>query len=178
MIIYSTRHGETEWNVLDKISGITEVNLTEKGIAQAKELANRVLTECEHIDVIIVSPMKRAQLTASFTAKLLDIDIITDVRLREWDYGLFEGKHRDTKGYKEAKLEFGCKMPGGESVFDLVARVYSLLDDVKEKYKGKNVLLVSHGGVCRIIDAYFNEMSKERFANFFMGNCELLKYEI
>jgi len=179
MIIYSTRHGETEWNSLDKISGITEVELTPAGIEQAKLLAERVCAECGDISAIFCSPMKRAQITAGYTAKALGLDIITDSRLREWNYGSFEGKHRDTGGYREAKLQFGCKMPGGgESVFQLVGRIYPFLDDVREKYKGKNVLIVSHGGVCRIIDSYFNDMTSQRFSQFFMGNCDLLRYVI
>lgn len=179
MIIYSARHGETVWNSLNRISGITDIELTANGIEQAKTLAQKIVSECEDIGAIICSPMKRAQKTAFFAAEALGLDIVTDERLREWNYGSFEGMNRDTPGYSEAKLEFGCRMPGGgESVFELAARVYGLLGEVIEKYNGKNVLLVSHGGVCRIIDSYFHDMTIERFAGFFMRNCELLSYKI
>ena len=60
----------------------------------------------------------------------------------------------------------------------LMHRVYSALDDVKLRYKGKNVLLVSHGGVCRVIETYFNNMTTEQYSNWFMGNCQLIEYEI
>jgi probable phosphoglycerate mutase len=53
-----------------------------------------------------------------------------------------------------------------------------VLDDVREKYKNKNVLLVCHGGVCRVIETYFNDMTTEEFSNFFMGNCELREYTV
>ncbi|MGN0666007.1 MAG: histidine phosphatase family protein [Huintestinicola sp.] len=179
MKIYATRHGETLFNAEDRICGVTDIMLTEKGIAQAKELADMIAREHRNISRIICSPLKRAQVTASFTADALGLDIITDNRLTEWDYGSYEGKHRTAVGFLEAKLAFGCRMPGGgESVFDLVSRVYGLIDEVKEKYTGEDILLVCHGGVCRVIDSYFYDMSAERFANFFMGNCELREYII
>ncbi|MGN0642814.1 MAG: histidine phosphatase family protein [Huintestinicola sp.] len=179
MKIYSTRHGETKWNSQNIICGVTDVMLTEKGIKQARELAEKIKQEDLGITRIICSPLKRALITASFTASALGVPMQTDKRLTEWNYGSFEGKHRDAEGFLDAKLEFGCPMPdGGESVFDLVSRVYGLIDEIREKYPDDNVLLVCHGGVCRVIEAYFNGMTRERFANFFMGNCELREYEI
>ncbi len=178
MKIYATRHGETVWNKDDIICGITDIELTDNGIRQAKALAEKVQAVGD-IDVIICSPISRAVKTADFSAQKLGIDIIIDDRLTEWNYGSFEGKHRSTEGFAKAKTEFGCKMPdGGESLLQLAHRVYSLLDDVKEKYCDKNVLLVCHGGVCRVIETYFNDMTTEQFSHFFMGNCELREYII
>lgn len=174
MKIYFTRHGETEWNSRDIICGITEIGLSDKGIEQAKELAGKISRSCPDISVLISSPMKRALDTAAYAAKALGLDIITDKRLREWNYGSYEGKHRDAEGFLDAKLEFGCRMPGGgESVFDLVNRVYGLIDEIREKYADKNVLLVCHGGICRVIETYGRNMTRKEFAGFFMGNCEL-----
>jgi probable phosphoglycerate mutase len=178
MKIYSSRHGETEWNSLDRICGITDIDLTEKGQAQARELAKKA-AEKGDIDLIICSPLKRARQTAQAVADVIHKDIIIEERLTEWNYGSYEGKHRTTDGFADAKISFGVKMPdGGESLFGLAHRVYSVLDDVREKYKNKNVLLVCHGGVCRVIETYFNDMTTEEFSNFFMGNCELREYTV
>ena len=69
-------------------------------------------------------------------------------------------------------------MPGGgESVFDIVNRVYGLIDELYGKYPDKNILLVCHGGVCRVIETYFRDMTRDEFAHFFMGNCELREGE-
>ena len=173
MKILFTRHGETEWNSQNIICGRTDIELSEKGHEQAKRLSELISKEHD-IDMIICSPMKRARQTASYTTKALGIEPIYDARLREWDYGEFEGKPRDTEGFLESKLEFGCRMAGGgESVFDVVNRAYGLIDELYEKYPDKTILLVCHGGVCRVIETYFRNMTRDEFAHFFMGNCEL-----
>ena len=178
MKIYFTRHGETEWNSRNIICGRTDIELSEKGHLQARELADRLAAEHSDIDMIVCSPMKRARDTAGYAAMALGIEPVYDDRLREWDYGSFEGKPRDTEGFLENKLEFGCRMAGGgESVFDLVNRVYGLIDELCEKYPVKNILLVCHGGVCSVIETYFRDMTRDEFAHFFMGNCELRQAE-
>lgn len=178
MKIYATRHGQTEWNSLDRICGRTEVELTETGRVQAAELAERA-AEKGDIDIIICSPMKRARDTAQTVADRIKKDIIIDERLIEWDYGSYEGQHRSAEGFPKSKIEFGVKMHGdGESLFQLCYRVYSVIDDVRKNYPDKNVLLVCHGGVCRVIETYFRDMTTEEFLNFFMGNCELREYII
>ncbi len=178
MKLYVTRHGQTEWNALDRISGVTDILLTEEGIAQAKEMARKA-KEYGDIHRIIASPLKRAQMTAQIAAEDLGLTVQTDERLTEWDYGSFEGKSRFTEGFAETKAEFGVKMPdGGESVFQVVQRTYNVIDDVKRLYPDENVLLVCHGGICRVIDSYFQDMTVERFMHFFMGNCELRVYDL
>jgi len=66
----------------------------------------------------------------------------------------------------------------GESLLELSHRVYSALDSIIEKYDGKNVLIVSHGGVCRIIETYFNNLTTNEYSNWFMENCQLIEYDI
>ena len=178
MKIYSTRHGQTEYNRLDTILGTTDLPLNETGEAQARELAEEV-ARLGDVDVIIASPLLRAQTTARAVAERCGLDIVTDERLREWDYGEFEGKSRYTAGFAETKLAFGVRMGRtGESVLQLAHRVYAALDDIIAEHSGKNVLIVSHGGVCRIIETYFNDMTAEQFAGWFMGNCQIICYNI
>ena len=57
-------------------------------------------------------------------------------------------------------------------------RVYGLIDEIRNRYKKKNVLLISHGGVCRIINTYFRDMTNEEFFNYTLQNGELEEYEI
>ena len=123
--------------------------------------------------------MKRALKTARIAADSKDIPIVTDDRLREWDYGKCEGMHRTAEGFQWNKLQFGVKMgESGESLLQLSHRVYSALDDIIENYRGKNVLIVSHGGICRVIETYFNNMTAEQFENWFMDNCRLIEYDL
>ncbi len=176
MKIYMTRHGQTEYNKQEIILGTTDIPLDSTGKKQAEELAEKVAA-LGNIDIMIVSPMKRAMQTAEFVAKRCRIDIIVDNRLREWDYGEYEGKTRFTKGFTDNKSNFGVKMGrSGESLLQLAHRVYSALDDIIEKFHDKNVLIVCHGGVCRVIETYFNDMTTEQFLNWFMDNCGLIEY--
>ena len=178
MKIYSTRHGQTEFNRKDIILGTTDIDLNEKGYSQAAELAEKA-AELGDIDIIIASPMKRAQDTARLTAERIGKDIITDERLREWDYGEYEQLPREAEGFVWNKANFGVRMgKSGESLLQLSHRVFSALDDIISKYAGKNVLIVSHGGVCRVIEMYFHDMTTEEFSNWFMENCQIIKYDI
>ncbi len=178
MRIYSTRHGQTDYNSRDIVLGTTDIPLNAVGTAQAKALADEVAALGD-VDIIISSPMKRAVATALAVAGKSGLDIVTDERLREWDYGSYEGKTRYAEGFAEGKENFGVRMGGsGESLLMLAHRVYSALDDIVEKYGDKTVLIVSHGGVCRVIETYFNDMTTESFSNWFMGNCQLIAYDI
>ena len=176
MIIYSTRHGQTSFNRQEIILGTTDIELDKTGEEQAAELAEKIAA-MGAIDLIIASPMKRAQRTAAVVAERCGLDVITDERFREWDYGDYEGRSRFTEGFAENKVNFGVRMgSSGESLLQLTHRVYSALDDIIERYRDKTVLIVSHGGVCRVIETYFNDMTTDQFANWFMDNCGLIKY--
>lgn len=176
MKIYSTRHGQTDYNKNEIILGTTDIPLNGTGIEQAAALAEAV-EKLGDVDIIIASPMQRALSTANAVAQRCGLEIIADSRLREWDYGVYEGKSRFTEGFAENKEQFGVKMPGGgESLLQLAHRVYSALDDMIAKYSGKNVLIVSHGGICRVIETYFHDMSTEKYSSWFMGNCEIIEY--
>ncbi|MBP5378150.1 MAG: histidine phosphatase family protein [Ruminococcus sp.] len=178
MKIYSTRHGQTSYNKQEIILGTTDIELDETGEEQALMLAEKIAgMNC--IDIIIASPMKRAQRTACAVAARCGLDVITEERLREWDYGYYEGKSRFIDGFAENKTEFGVRMgKSGESLLQLSHRVYSALDDIIKNYSDKNVLIVSHGGVCRVIETYFNDMTTQQFSNWFMDNCGLIEYSI
>lgn len=175
MKIYSTRHGQTDYNKNDLILGTTDIELNETGLKQAHELAEEIKKSGIKIDIIIASPMKRSFRTAETISEVNSIEMLTDDRLREWNYGEYEGKHRHTEGFAENKVNFGVRMGRtGESLLMLSHRVYSALDDIIENYKDKTVLIVSHGGVCRVIETYFNNMTTDKYSNWFMGNCQLI----
>lgn len=178
MKIYSTRHGQTAYNKQEIILGTTDIELDETGEKQAQELAEKI-KQLGNIDLMIVSPMKRAMRTAMAVADKCGISMIVDERLREWDYGEYEGKSRFTEGFAENKINFGVRMgKSGESLLQLSHRVYTALDDIISRYRDKTVLIVSHGGVCRVIETYFNDMTTDEFANWFMDNCGLIEYNV
>lgn len=178
MKIYSTRHGQTDYNKQEIILGTTDIPLNETGLAQARQLAEDV-EKLGDVDIIIASPMKRAYTTAKTVADKCGLEVIIDDRLREWDYGEYEGRPRFTEGFAENKREFGVRMgESGESLMQLTHRIYSVIDDIKEKYSGRNVLVVSHGGVCRVIETYFHNMTTDEYSNWFMDNCKIIEYDL
>lgn len=177
MKFYVTRHGETIWNVQNKICGRTDVELTEKGREQARQLADRVMDK--NIDLIFGSPLQRAYETAQTVASRWDIPLIVDERLIEQHYGIYEGKDRKDDGFLQNKRQFAfCYPDGGESMMQMAYRVYGFIEDVKKKYADKNVLVVCHGGVCRIIRSYFTDMTNDEFFHYYKENCQLEEYDL
>lgn len=176
MKLYVVRHGQTEWNYENRVCGVSDVQLTDKGKEQANELSK--IINMKQIDIILTSPLSRAVKTAEILSSGISKDLIIDHRLIEQDYGVFEGAYRDNNNFLEAKRHFPSKLSGGESILQVVQRIFNVLDEIKEKYQSKNVLIVTHGGVCRIINAYFNEQTNEEFYHFHIGNCELKEYHI
>lgn len=174
MRLFVARHGQTEWNVRNKVCGRTDLPLTEEGLKQAQLLADRV--EELGIDVIIASPMLRAQQTAGTVSRRIGIPVLTDPRLIEQDYGIYEGADRKDPGFLSNKSQFAFRYPGGESMMDVAYRVYALIEELKGKYPAQNVLLVCHGGVCRLIRTYFEDMTNEEFFHYSEENANVREY--
>lgn len=176
MKVYVARHGQTEWNAQNKICGRTDVELTDEGRRQAEELADSLTGK--GVDVILASPMKRAMETARAVSRRCGVPVEVDERLIEQDYGIYEGAHRLDEGFWAVKRTFAVRYPGGESMMDVAGRTYPLLKELKDRYPGKTVLLVCHGGVCRVIRSYFADMTNEEFAGYSVPNCRVEEYEL
>lgn len=176
--IYFARHGQTVWNVENKICGATDIELTELGHAQGVELGKLVKAEIDsgniHIDEILYSPLVRAKETALHVSEVTGIPARCDMRLIEQNFGKYESTPRDGEEFKKAKENFIDHHDGGETTFHLVQRIYNLLDDAKQS--DKTYLLVAHNGISRVIHSYFNDMSNSEYAAFGIKNCELKKY--
>lgn len=173
--VYFVRHGETVWNVENKICGATDIDLTDKGHEQAVETGKRILAENIKADKILYSPLVRAKKTALHISEITGIPAFEEPRLKEQNFGRFEGTPRDGEEFRVAKGEFICRYSGGESMLHLAQRIYNLLDDVKAS--GKTCILVAHNGIARVVNSYFNEMTNDEYANFGVKNCAVLKYE-
>ena len=176
MRVFTARHGETLWNVECKVCGRTDLPLTENGIAQAAALAEKA--KACGLDLIISSPMLRARQTAAAVAEACGIPVIVDDRLIEQNYGALEGVDRLDPRFLNNKRQFAYKYPGGESMMQVAYRVYSLLEEVREKYGEKTVLLVCHGGVCRVIRTYFEDMTNEEFVAYSEKNAVMREYTL
>ena len=173
--LYFVRHGQTVWNVENKICGSTDIDLTEKGHSQAIEAANKILSENIKADIILCSPLIRAAKTAKHISEITGIPVREEPRLTEQNFGKFEGTARDGDEFRTAKREFACRYDGGESMLHLAQRIYNLLDDVKAS--GKTCILVAHNGIARVVNSYFYEMTNEEYADFGLKNCAVIRYD-
>lgn len=174
---YFTRHGQTIWNVENKICGATDINLTEKGHHQAEELGKKIKEQGIHLDEIICSPLSRAADTARHISDITGVPMRVEMRLKEQNFGKYESTPRDGAEFRIAKTHFADSYEGGESMLRFCQRIYNLLDDIKKESDHKVYLLVAHNGVARAVQSYFTDMSNEEFAGFGIKNCELKKYE-
>ena len=173
---YFIRHGETFWNVDNKICGTTDIGLTDKGFDQARQSAEAMLKEGITADMIISSPLIRAADTAREISRLCNIPMRTDERLTEQCFGCYEGTARDGQEFHEAKKRFADRYENGESMLQTAHRVYGLLDEITSQ-EDTVYILVAHNGLARIIQSYFTSMTNEEFASFGIPNCAVMRFD-
>ena len=180
MEFYVVRHGQTDYNVKQLFQGHIDIALNDVGIAQAKETALKF--ENIDINVILVSPLKRAVQTAMYITEKVKIPIIIEERLIERSFGKMEGcKNRDDWNI-EMMLDYEKNfiIDDIEPIQSLFERIYSFLDEITQKYKEEKVLLVTHGAVSQVIECYFNGkpdiIDFEHLEKLTLKNCEVRKY--
>ena len=162
------RHGESESNVKKvKASQLDGYPLTAKGIKQVENAAE--ILKKEKIDIIISSPILRAKQTVEIISKGIGLEYIKDDRIKEYNFGSWNGHRGDdlfcenNKIYQEYKKltndkeKYNFKFGGdGESRREIEERVREFIEEVTEKYIGKNILIIGHGG----INAMFHRIIK------------------
>ncbi len=174
--IYFIRHGESEWNVKDKICGATDAPLTEKGHEQAILTGQKFVELGYTADEILCSPLVRAADTARHISEITGIPMRIEPRLIEQNFGTWEGTSpRNSREFFEAKQSFINSFGTGESMFRVAQRIYNLLDEVKND--DRTHVLVAHNGIVRFVESWHRDMTNEEFAAYKVGNCEICVYE-
>lgn len=148
--VYLVRHGETEWNALHRIQGQSDSALTAKGERQAEQVAKRV--KMLGITHVINSDLGRTRRTAEIIATRCGCTMTIDPRLRELNMGVLETRDISTltdeeEGWRRQLVngtEDG-RIPGGESMTEMAARMHSALNSCLALPEGSTPLLVSHG---------------------------------
>lgn len=175
--LYFARHGQTIWNVENKICGATDIALTDRGHEQAMELGKLIAQADYGIDEILYSPLVRAADTARHIHEITGIPMREEARLKEQNFGKWESTPRDGAAFQAAKAQFVNRNEGGESMMQMAQRIYNLLDELRWEPEGRTYLLVAHNGIARIVQSYFSDMTNEEFSAFGIGNCQVLEYE-
>lgn len=162
---------------MNLVNSINDSTLTENGIRQAVFASKEV--EKLDIDVIYCSPLKRCVQTCGYI-NINNIDVKYDDRLIERNSGSMQYKDVSfldlNEWYDKGLDKLYSDTEGFKGVID---RVSNFLDEIIFKCKGKNVLLVTHGDVCKAIYVYFHPyVSNEDIILYNSGNCDITKYEI
>jgi broad specificity phosphatase PhoE/ribonuclease HI len=143
------RHGQTPLSTERRFAGIGDIELTETGVRQAK-LAGERLAARGGVDVILTSPLRRAQQTTAEVAAAIGAEVVADDDLRETDFGAWEGLT-----FAEAQQRWPDEVtawladpevapPGGESFAAVGIRVRRAQARLLDRYAGDTVLVVSH----------------------------------
>jgi alpha-ribazole phosphatase/probable phosphoglycerate mutase len=159
--VYLARHGESDWNAANRFQGHSDRPLTELGREQALALAG--LVAGQKVEAIYSSPLERALETARIVADRTGLDVRTRDDLREVDTGSWSGlsraevKERFPEGF-ERWISGGAGWEDGETYDEMAARVLAALREIAAAHPDGRVLIVSHGGPIRAIQAAANAM--------------------
>jgi broad specificity phosphatase PhoE len=180
-MIYIVRHGETDWNVGERMMGNTDIPLNARGRVQAKEIASHLSKV--HLDIIYSSPLSRAYETACIINTYHNAPIIKDTALRERQFGEQEGKTYDEVNAFHPALTFSetwnypdYRPLGGESINEVKTRITVFVKKILKKHRGKCILIVSHGVTLRILSGAFLAIPPEQLLR--IGNATLTLIEI
>ena len=146
--LWLIRHGETEWARLGRHTGRTDVPLTETGRDQARALGRRLVGH--RFDLVLTSPLSRASETAALAG--FGAGAVVDPDLREWDYGIFEGRltseiRADVPGWSI----WTGPWPEGETAAQVGARADRVLE--RARAIDGDVLVFAHGHLLRVLAA-------------------------
>jgi broad specificity phosphatase PhoE len=136
------RHGETDWNAEGKLQGHTDRPLNDYGRRQAQALADKLAGES--IDAVYASDLSRARETAEIVGEKLGLTVAVDPDLREKNWGNWEGLTSDERLH----IEFE-----GETSEAHRDRTLSAVQRIVERHPGERVVVVTHGGSLRRIQA-------------------------
>ncbi len=162
-VLVLVRHGESEWNKLNRFTGWKDVDLTEEGMAEAHRAGAMLMDAGYRFDMAFSSTLKRAMNSLRIIVDELnqdDVPTVRDAALNERDYGDLSGINKDDarKRWGEQQVHlwqrsYDIAPPGGESLKDTEARVFPFYEKriMPELHAGKSVLVVAHGNSLRAL---------------------------
>ena len=182
---YFIRHGETDWNLQERIQGHTDIPLNATGISQASNLGQMLANV--PFSAAFSSDLSRAQQTAEIILKPRTLPITTAVALRERSAGILEGIHKEHFEEKirpfltsEQALDHDTYLrtpwhPELETPHSVFQRVIHFLSPLAARYASQTLLIVSHGGVLRSILDHLLFTPNKRWI---IGNCGFIKIRV
>jgi 2,3-bisphosphoglycerate-dependent phosphoglycerate mutase len=172
-LLVLVRHGQSEWNLKNLFTGWRDVDLTDKGIAEARDAGRKLKAQGLKFDVAYTSALKRAQRTLDLMLEEMGetIPVIKDQALNERDYGDLSGLNKDDarKKWGEEQVHiwrrsYDIAPPGGESLKDTLARTlpYYVTEILPRVLRGEHVLVAAHGNSLRALVMVLEKLSPEQ----------------
>lgn len=177
--IILVRHGETEWNRVERFRGRADVPLNEKGRRQAQAAGGRVARLWKPA-VIYASPLSRAMDTARAIAAHFGLEVQAHPGLTDIDYGDWQGLTPD-EAAKKWPVEIDhwynhpekALIPNGESLDDLRRRARTMLDALVRQHPDQTIVLVGHTVINRVILLSVMGLGSERFWRLRQDTCAI-----
>ena len=172
-LLVLVRHGQSEWNLKNLFTGWRDVDLTEKGIAEARAAGQRLKAQGLQFDRAFTSDLKRAQNTLKLMLEEMgtpNIPVTKNLALNERDYGDLSGLNKDDARAKWGEEQvhiwrrsYDVAPPGGESLKDTVARTlpYFVQEILPCVLRGERVLVAAHGNSLRALVMTLDRLSPE-----------------
>ena len=189
-VLVLVRHGESEWNKLNLFTGWKDVDLSEKGVQEARRAGQLINREGIVFDIAYTSDLKRAQRTLDLMLAELGqagLAVVRDQALNERDYGDLSGLNKDDarKRWGEAQVHiwrrsYDVPPPGGESLKDTAARVLPYYDARiwPSLLAGRNVLVAAHGNSLRALIMRLEGLSGEAIIKRELGTGVPMLYRL
>ncbi len=181
-MLYIIRHGQTDWNIIHKLQGRSDIPLNENGRRMAEEAAREYANV--HFDICFCSPLIRAVETAEILLRGRDVPIIKDDRLMEMCFGDYEGTEEIFQipdcPIKPLFLEpesYTESVGGAETFEELFARTGEFLKEKVEPLlaEGRDVLIVGHGAMNSSIVCQIRNLPIKDFWSEGIENCKIKK---
>lgn len=187
MQLYIVRHGQTDWNKVRKLQGLTDIQLNENGRQVAIDLGNKLEQEGVTFDEIFSSPLIRAYETACLIRGRQNVPITRDERIREISFGVSEGMDYETWMSEDNPQRAFFTEPhkyippqDGETIEEVQARGREFIQEIIEPLYGqaKRVMIVAHGAMNKGLMCYLENNDVEHFwGDGLQNNCEASIFE-
>ncbi len=180
-LLVLVRHGQSEWNLKNLFTGWKDVDLTEKGVEEARTAGHKLKAQGLQFDVAFTSSLKRAQRTLDLILDELgqkNLPIISDRALNERDYGDLVGLNKDDARKKwgdeqvlQWRRSYDVPPPGGESLKDTVARAlpYFVQEILPRVLRGERTLVAAHGNSLRALIMVLERLTPEQILKRELG---------
>jgi probable phosphoglycerate mutase len=187
--IVLVRHGQTEWNRVERFRGRADVPLNETGLAQAEATGQRVAVDLSPSGewrpmAVYSSPLSRAVKTAEAIARRLDLAVQIHARIADIDYGQWQGLTPDEVRERWPEIHHAwynapqtARIPGGETLDEIRVRAMKAVGEIATRHAEQTVALVSHTVVNRVILLAILGLGNDRFWRLGQDTCAINVFE-